>query len=182
MTSECFGDGKMDPRGRHKILAALFLRLESRHVKPVLQALLLADHIYQDLTTGKKIISGTFNKLSFQRKSPPKETEINGLKHVIVAGGMNPGSPYAYVSLTEVRGTVPCVLRYVDLENDNSLLECRFSIQCDDPLVTVELILPLPPLPIVKAGIHSLELLCDGEPIGSLRIQVEEQQDGNITA
>jgi hypothetical protein len=34
-------------------------------------------------------------------------------------------------------------------------------------------------LPIEKAGVHALELLCDGEPIGSHRIQVEEIEDEN---
>ena len=146
-------------------------------VKPVLQALILADHIYQDAGTGKKIIAGTFNRLFFKKESPVTEREVSGEKQILVQGGMQAGSPYAFISLTEVRGTVRCVLRYVNLEADQSLLQCEFQIHCDDPLETIEIILPLPTLPVGKAGIHALELLCDDEPIGSHRIHVEERKD-----
>ena len=36
--------------------------------KPVLQAMVLADHVYQDSTTGKFIIAGTFTRLWCSRK------------------------------------------------------------------------------------------------------------------
>src|SRR5262245_20539702 len=36
--------------------------------KPVLQAMVLADHVYQDNTTGKFIIAGTFTRLWCSRK------------------------------------------------------------------------------------------------------------------
>jgi len=151
-------------------------------VKPVLQSLILADHIYQDAATGKKIIAGTFNKLFFRRQDASSEQkhvvdESTGEKRVLVQGGMQLGSPYAYVSLTEVRGEVKCALRYVDLEEDRPLLQCEFQIDSNDPLQTIEIILPLPPLPTGKAGIHSLELICNDEPIGSLRVHVEELKD-----
>lgn len=145
-------------------------------MKPVLQALLLADRIYQDVS-GKKIIAGTFDRLFFKRNLKPKETEVGGEKHLEIQGGMHPGSPYAFVSITEVRGTVNCVLQYVELANDKPLLQCKFVVQSDDPLKTLELIIPLPPLPIINAGVHALELLCDGEPIGAHRIHVQEMSD-----
>jgi hypothetical protein len=150
-------------------------------VKPVLQAILLADHIYEDRTTGKKIIAGTFNRLFFKRQVIRSEVGSGGEKRLHIPGGMQAGSPYAYVSLTEVRGAIHCVLRYVDLEDDRSLLRCEFEVQNDDPLKSVEIIVPMPPLPTGKAGIHALELLCDGEPIGALRIQVEELKDDSST-
>jgi len=143
-------------------------------VKPVLQALLLADRIYRDRTTGKHIIAGTFNKLSFAKgDAEPKTVEIDGEKRQLVPGGMQAGSPSAYISLTDIRGKVKCVLRYVNLERDQALFQTQFSIDCPDPLHTVELVLPMPMLPPV-AGVHVLELLCDDEPIGSHRIIVEE--------
>ena len=33
--------------------------------KPVLQAMVLADHVYQDRQTGKYIIAGTFSQIIF---------------------------------------------------------------------------------------------------------------------
>jgi hypothetical protein len=147
-------------------------------VKPVLQALLLADHIYRD-TTGKHIIAGTFNKFVFAKGGgKPKTVDIGGEEKQLIPGGMQTGSPYVYISLTEIRGKVQCVLRYVNLEQDKALLQTHFSIECPDPLNTVELVLPMPMLPHV-AGVHALELLCDDEPIGSHRVIVEEMKEGD---
>ncbi len=144
-------------------------------MKPVLQALLLADRIYRD-TTGKHIIAGTFNKMLFVKGGAgPKTVEIDGEEKQLIPGGMQAGSPSAYISLTDVRGKIQCVLRYVNLKQNNALFQTQFSIECSDPLKTVEVVLPLPTLPQM-AGVHALELLCDDEPIGSHRIIVEERE------
>ncbi len=142
-------------------------------MKPVLQALLLADRIYED-KSGKKIIAGTFNKLLFQKEgAKPREVEVDGAKRMTVPGGSQAGSPYVYISLTDLRGPTQCVLRYVDLSKDVSLFQVEFAIRCDDPLQTAEVVLPMPPLP-THPGVHALELLCDDEPVGQLRVLVEE--------
>jgi hypothetical protein len=41
----------------------------------------------------------------------------------------------------------------------------------------VELVLPLPRLPIQESGIYALELLCDGDLLGSYRISAENLDD-----
>jgi len=147
-------------------------------VKPVLQALLLADRIYRD-TTGKHVIAGTFNKFVFAKGgAKPKTVDIGGEEKQLVRGGVQTGSPYVYISLTDVRGTVKCVLRYVNLDQDKALLETHFAIKSTDPLNTVEVVLSMPMLPPV-AGVHALELLCDDEPIGSHRVIVEEIKEGD---
>ena len=71
-----------------------------------------------------------------------------------------------------------CFLRKCSLKDNQPLFEAQFLIECDDPLKTVELVLPLPTLPHV-AGVHALELLCDDQPIGSHRIIVEEVKEGH---
>ncbi len=145
-------------------------------MKPLLQALLLADRIYQDIT-GKHIIAGTFNKLVFAKGgAKPRILEIDGEEKQIVPGGVQAGSPYAYISLTEIHGKIKCVLRYVNVEQDRALFQTHFAIECTDPLKTVEIVLPMPTLPLVP-GVHALELLCDDEPIGSHRIIVEETKE-----
>ena len=142
-------------------------------MKPVLQALLLADRIYRD-TTGKHIITGTFNKLCFAKGvAKPKTAEIDGEKRQVIPGGTQAGSPSAYISLTDIRWKIKCVLRYVNLDRDQVLFQTQFSIECPDPLQTIELVLPMPMLPHMP-GVHALEFLCDDEPIGSHRIIVEE--------
>lgn len=147
-------------------------------MKPVLQALLLADRIYEDKATGKKVIAGTFNRLWFKRGlQEPQEIEEDGVKRKVIPGGMDVGAPCAFISLTDIRGTIRCVLRYVDLQDGKALLQCEFEIHCDDPLQTVEVVLPMPRLQTEKGGTHALELLCDDEPLGSLRIIVEELKE-----
>ena len=147
-------------------------------MKPVLQALLLADHVYRD-TTGKHIVVGTFNKMVFAKGgAEPKKIEIGGEEKGIVRDVQQAGNPYAYISLTEIHGKIQCVLRYVNLGQDKVFFETRFTLECSDPLQTVELAVPMLRLPHV-AGIHALELLCDDEPIGSHRVIVEENKEDN---
>ena len=142
-------------------------------MKPTLQALLVADRVYRDGQTGKFIIAGTFNRLCFS-KTPPVITPPSGQAPGKIMGGMDAGSPYAYVSLTEVRGKLPLVFRYVDLTDNNPLLVSEFEVQAKSPLETVELVLPLPRLPIPHAGVYAFEILSGNDPLGSVRLVVEE--------
>lgn len=154
-------------------------------MKPVLQALLVADHVYTDAVTGKKIVAGIFHRLLF-RKTPPRaaqapiEEEEPGVQIQVSAGGHRAGSPFCYISLTDLHGPQEFELRYVDLANDLVLMKAGFEIQTDDPLATAEVTLPLPTLPSDKPGTFALELLWKNEPLGSHRIIVSEQpqEDG----
>ena len=143
-------------------------------MKPILQALLVADRIYEDKATGKKVVAGIFHRVGFMRAVPVEVIERDGVKSQLVPGGLHAGSPYAYVSLTEIRGKQPFVLRYVRLADETPLFQTEFEIQCNDPLQTVEVVASLPPLPANEAGTYALELLWGNEPIGAFRIQVEE--------
>lgn len=144
-------------------------------MKPTVQALLLADHVYEDKATGKKIVAGIFQRLLFQKGGAvPKEVEHEGETRKVITGAMQAGSPFAYISLTGIRGTQPFCLRYVDLAGDQPIFQTEFQVQWDDPIAAVEIVLPLPRLPATKAGHFALELLCNEEPIGLFRIQVEE--------
>lgn len=67
-------------------------------------------------------------------------------------------------------------LRYVYLDEDQALFECKFQVTSSDPLQTIEVVLPMPSLPILKAGTYALELLCGDEPLGSHRIKVKEMK------
>lgn len=145
--------------------------------KPVLQALLLADHVYQDKDTGKKVIAGTFNQLNLSKlKAAPKNAEptAGGPRQLSPAEVTRPGSPSAFISLTDVRGPTDLELRYVDLADNGVLLMLKFRVESDDPLKTVEAILPVPPLPTPRPGVYALELFCNDEPLGSLRVTAVE--------
>jgi hypothetical protein len=146
-------------------------------VKPVLQALVVADHVYQDMT-GKKIIAGTFNTLKFSRKPPVAEIERpDGTKQKVLMGGMQSGSPFAYVSLTDVCDGTKLQIQFVNLAHNTVLFGHEVTISNTNRLATVELVLPLPRLPIQDAGIYALEILCDGGLLGSYRISAENMDE-----
>jgi hypothetical protein len=180
--------------------------------KPVLQALVLADHVYQDKITGKKIIAGTFNRVCFTRmKRPPMEqpgvesepgerpspspspspspfqstsettlpyssgppsmpSPPPGSRRMTAADVQNAGSPFAFISLTDVHGPAPLEMRYRDLSTEAILFGISFQVASEDPLDTIEAVVPVPPLPTPHAGAFALELLSEGELLGALRI------------
>lgn len=144
-------------------------------MKPVLQALVVADHIYQDQQTGKKIICGTFTTLRFSRKPPVAEVQKpDGTKQMVFAGGMHSGSPYAYVCLTDVCDGTRVQLRFVHLTQNIALFGTEAVLSGIDRLSTVEMIFPLPQLPIAEPGDYALELVCEDSLLGSWRITAEE--------
>ena len=151
---------------------------------PILQSLLLADHVYRDQSTGKHIICGVFSTIFFtpnpqpapQASAPPSGGEGNagggagpgsGGREGGGSGGGHPeggepqtrqqpiqnlvqaGSPYVYFSVTEMTGRKRFEVRYVDLHSNRSLFQAEVPIECDDPLKTIDVSMPLPRLPLV---------------------------------
>ena len=174
---------------------------------PILQSLLLADHVYRDQSTGKHIICGVFSTIFFtpnpqpapQASEPPSGGEGNagggagpgsGGREGGGSGGGHPeggepqtrqqpiqnlvqaGSPYVYFSVTEMTGRKRFEVRYVDLHSNRSLFQAEVPIECDDPLKTIEVSMPLPRLPLValEERSYALEVLCDGQLLGSHRV------------
>lgn len=169
---------------------------------PVLQALLVADHIYQDQATGKFVICGIFGTIFFlpPEGNPPSESSAmphepnaassgeasaeTGSKTPGPSAAQQPmplnrflraGSPSAYVSMTEIHGQRSFELRYVDLNENIVLFTFEFKVECRNPLETIQLTLPLPVLPVPHEGVFALELLCEGELLGSHRILTKRQ-------
>lgn len=143
-------------------------------VKPVLQALLLADHVYVDEATKKRVIAGTFNRLVVIPKGlAPTKVSDRGEQRQVLLGGLQAGSPTVYISLTEITKKSEFVLRLVNLEHDKVLIQIEFTISSDDPLATVEVAVPMPSLPQIP-GTYALELLTENEPLGSHRLTIVE--------
>jgi hypothetical protein len=88
--------------------------------------------------------------------------------------GLQSGSPFAYLSLTEVRGQQTFVLQFTNLSDHSVLFRSELRVECPNPLYTVELTVPLPPIAPPQAGVYALELLHDQEILGSLRVVVED--------
>lgn len=162
---------------------------------PVLQALLVADQIFQDQATGKFVICGIFGTIFFmppedQASPAGNDAGPEGAGGSGPAAGSGPpagpqpmplnrfiraGSPYAYVSLTEIHGQRSFELRYVDLSENSVVFTFEFKVECRNPLETVQLSLPLPVLPVPHEGVFALELLCEGNLLGSHRILTKRQ-------
>lgn len=153
-------------------------------MKPILQAILVADHVYQDKFSGKVIVAGVFNALNLikqptndhnTQQSPIDSEETVGPRKLQPHEVSRAGSPFCYINLTSVRGTLSLEIRFVDLADNAVLLRCNLpEITSDDPLKNHEIVLVLPPLTIPHAGCYALELLLDNELLGSHRITAKE--------
>lgn len=145
-------------------------------MKPVLQALVLAERIYED-KSGKKIIAGTFNQLLIG-KLPilGAEQGSGGTPGHIVPGGTDPGCPAAYVSLTDVVDGTAITLQLVDVSKNRVLFQTGLKIAVNDRLATVEIVAPLPPLKMFvrEPGTFSLDIVWRSEILGSHRLVVRE--------
>lgn len=142
-------------------------------MKPTLQAIIVADHVYSDRVTGKQVVAGIFHNINIVPRVVKEVNEETGESHVMVPqGGYRAGSPFAYLSLTDVVGAQEFVLRYVNLSDEQVLFQYVIRGESKDRLAPVEIVVPLPMLPADKPGNFALELLWKGEPLGAYRINV----------
>lgn len=155
--------------------SGLFLRVERRSVKPVLQALVVADRVYQDRATGKVLICGTFHKVLFGKTPPVFDVQTQeGRKQTLLAGGMDAGAPSAYISITDAASNTELLLQFTNLTTNRTIFGTKLRVESHDRLQTIEIVAPLPRLPISEAGTYAIEVLCEGELLGSHRIVAEE--------
>ena len=123
--------------------------------QPILNALVLADNVYRDEHSGKCVIAGTFNQISFA-KFP----------------GVHP-STSIYINLSDFSGTHSMAMRIVRLSDGRMLgqSEPRDIVQ-KDRLGHAEINLRLPQLRFEQPGMHVLELLWNDHLLGSCKINV----------
>ena len=146
---------------------------------PILQALVLADHVYQDKATNKWVIAGTFSHMFVQKASErpepdePQQAVGEPQQRKLLPSMMGQaGSPWVYLSLTALRQETKLDLRYVSLQNNEALLEAKLDIRCDNPLMSVEMGIPLPFRLPTEMGEYSLELHYEDQMLGSWRVSV----------
>ena len=139
--------------------------------------MVLADHVYQDRVSGKFIIAGTFSQITFGSREPSTNPEAAGKPQMASGPITVAGSPYLYLALVEVYGQVSLALKFVDLSDASILFEGQLGLTSLDPLAVAEYIVAVPPLPATKVGSYSLDLLHEGEILGSWRILVKQAED-----
>lgn len=130
--------------------------------RPILQAFLLADHVYKDQFTGKAIIAGVFEN-------------INAARLPTVFTGC-----YAYGRLIETPATFTARLRLIDLASNEEIASSdEFPVQNDKgPLAHNELIIAVPPLRFIRFGAYEFELLVNEQPLKGMRFTVSQIKEG----
>lgn len=122
---------------------------------PVLQAMVLADHIYTDVS-GKRIICGTFSCL-----------------HVSQLPGSFGRKTYAFILLVDIVGRFSLRLRFVHLSDNRILMQSEpMTFESDDPLKPLDISIEVPPFPLIDEGSYSLECWAEEHLLGAVRLQV----------
>jgi len=128
--------------------------------KPVLQAFIIADDVYQGINHRKFCIAGTFNMLTAQ-KFP----------------AMFHKPTKAYINLADILEDSTISLRYVDPQYQTVLFEINdLPLKRAQANRNVEVIVELPPFPMPHAGEFHLELWVGNELISIAKLIVEQQQ------
>ena len=145
-------------------------------MKPILQALLLCEKVYID-TTGKAIIAGVFERWYFRLPKPDASGNDALEPGTKVSKAVNEiqdvGTPWVFISLTDVKGPTKLELRFEELTGSEVYFNAEIEVTCDDPLGSIKVGLPVPRLPN-KAGDYILDLLHEDVSIGSHRVKIEE--------
>lgn len=120
---------------------------------PILQAFLLADHVYTDATTGKRVIAGTFNRIissSFPTHYPPVAV---------------------FVQLTELSGKSILQFKLVRLSDNFVVMESgEIPIESNDKLAVTNISVAVPSLPFAKPGMYGFECYVGGDLVGTIRL------------
>jgi len=128
---------------------------------PVVQSFILADHVYVDARTGKKVIAGTFNEIRLRPQQEAMGREV-----------------YAYLAMTNCRGHVESHLRHVDLSDESVLWTSRqIKFEATDPLQTYEVVIEVAQLPFPHPGTYVMEVWCNAQRTGSIRLHAVRKEE-----
>jgi hypothetical protein len=125
------------------------------NVRPIVQAFLLADRVYQDRATGKMVIAGTFNEIRAS-KFPFTFSQQASL----------------FLSMIGVHGKGRFHIQLQRLAPSMTIRQMEFKVDSPSPLGRIELAIPVPELPFEHPGLYSFDLAMAQEPIASLRFFV----------
>jgi hypothetical protein len=144
---------------------------------PVLQAIVLAEHIYQT-SDGRKIICGTFNQL-VKQIVPHKVIVRDGeTSKQAIPSGRNSVAPSLFVSLTNVVNETRITVQFASLKRNEVVFATDLDISTEDRLGTCEIIFQLPNLnSFIQEDVYVIEVVCEEEIIGSLRLNVVEKNE-----
>jgi len=152
--------------------------VKSDVIRPVLQALVLTERVYTDIS-GMKIIAGTFNEITTQKiVTPQVERRADGSSVSMLQGGTDPGCPSLYISLTEVESGTELAIQFVNAKESKVIFQMALKIENADRVGTVEIVAPLPPMAKLarEPGVFSFDVMWNGEILGSHRMTVTTKE------
>mgnify|MGYP001262554987 CR=1 FL=1 len=113
---------------------------------PIVQAMLIAEHIYQDLSTKKHVICGVFDRLRLKKRTDLSgsngngenrdESDVEGIE-VPLEDLRRGGSPMLFLSVTEVEGKIDLTLSYHSLRTGKQYFVLPLTLESDSPLKTL---------------------------------------------
>lgn len=126
---------------------------------PRVQAFVLADAVYRDRATGKHVVAGTFTRL---------------VARAFPCDFVRPVD--AYVALVGLEGTCAVALRFAA---DDEVLRRSTALEVTgrDPRDVIEVVFPIPSLPLPRAGWYRLEVLVDDVVLGDLGLVARLEGD-----
>ena len=114
-------------------------------MKYTIEALLLSDNIYQDVSTGKFILSGLFHQINVPTL-PFMHTNPFGI----------------FVSISGFEGSIQLNLKIIDKTTNASVVTTNsFEMMSSDNNIPVSFGIEVPPFEIHNAGLHTVNLEID---------------------
>ncbi len=128
---------------------------------PVVNAMLLCEHVHRDSLSGKHTLLGVFDEI--QLSAYPGKLDAFGI----------------YVNLTNMRGSYAIDLRWLrgDTEEELARLGPRERGAVQDPLARVELLALGTDLPLPGPGRYVLRLLVNGRHLQDLVTMASEVRE-----
>lgn len=116
----------------------------------LLQALLLADHVYRDQATGKYVVAGTFHQVN-----------------LAAFPGSLSRSVGAFVAVRAPAGPHSLTLQFVEVASGEVLADsARHSVTSPDDGSPMVLAVEIPPLPFPREGDYLVRLRLGGRVLG----------------
>lgn len=126
---------------------------------PHLNALLLADRVYED-KSGKNIIAGTFDTVY-----------VAGFPMIFTGGAT------LYMNVSDFQGSNHFYVRLVRLSDGTEIAKSSdVPISHDDPLKSAEIKMELPPLQFPEEGLYALEIMWNGNYLGQRKLHLVKKE------
>ncbi len=138
-------------------------RPKGMDMQPLAHAMVLCDEVWNDRSTGKNFLLGTFSSIA-AHNFPCQHPQI-----------------HVYVVISDCRGVTPIALRLLYLDpdqtSDKELLETKMEVNAPHPLATGELVFKLSNVVFPQPGEYRFQLQCEGSSLTERRLVVTQAED-----